>query len=50
MSQLIVKLETIQRLENITGQHIIRGGDKIINIALDVMQKRIQELEKNHDL
>lgn len=45
MTQLIIKLETIQRLEKITGQHIIRGGDKIINIALDVMQNKIQELE-----
>lgn len=47
MTQLVIKLETIQRLEKITGKHIIRGGDKVINIALDVMQKRIQELENN---
>ena len=47
MTQLVIKLETIKRLEEITGQHIIRGGDKIINIALDVMQTRIIELENN---
>lgn len=46
MTQLVVKIETIKRLENITGQHIIRGGDKIINIALDIMQTKIKELEK----
>ena len=47
MSQLIIKLETIQRIEKIAGQHIIRGGDKVINIAIDIMQKRIQELENS---
>jgi len=49
MSQLIIKPETIKRIEEISGQRIIRGGDKVINIAIEVMQKRIQELEKNHD-
>lgn len=48
MSQVIIKIETIQRLEKITGQHIIRGGDKIINIALDIMQEKIQKMETNH--
>ncbi len=47
MTQLVIKIETIHRLEKITGQHIIRGGDKIINKALDVMQNKIQELENN---
>lgn len=45
MTQLVIKIETIKRIEEITGQHIIRGGDKIINIALDIMQNKIQELE-----
>jgi len=40
MTQVIVKIETIQRLEKITGQHIIRGGDKIINKALDILEER----------
>ena len=47
MTQLVIKLDTIHRLEGITGQHIIRGGDKIINKALDVMQNRIHELESS---
>ena len=38
MTQLVVKFETIQRLEKITGKHIIRGGDKIINEALDILE------------
>jgi len=47
VTQLKVKIETIRRIERIAGQHIIRGGDKIINQALDVMQKRIVELEND---
>ena len=39
MTQLVVKLETIQRLEKITGKHILRGGDKIINEALDILEE-----------
>ena len=45
MSQLLVKPKTISRLEEITGEHIIRGGDKVINLALDILQNRIKELE-----
>ena len=40
MTQLKVKIETINRLEEITGEHIIRGGDKIINKALDILEKK----------
>jgi len=40
MTQLVIKLETIQRLEKITGDHIIRGGDKILNKALDILEER----------
>lgn len=46
MTQLLVKTETLRRLESITGKHIIRGGDRIINEALDIMQTKIKELEK----
>lgn len=45
MTQLVIKILTIHRLETITGKHIIRGGDKIINEALDILQNKIQELE-----
>ena len=43
MTQLKVKIETIRRIERITGQHIIRGGDKIINEALDILETRRSE-------
>ena len=45
MTQMVVKLDTILRIEKITGSHIIRGGDKVLNEALDILEKRIQELE-----
>jgi len=43
MSQLLIKSDTIRRLEKITGQHIIRGGDRIINEALDILENKIRE-------
>lgn len=47
MSQILVKSDTITRLETITGEHIIRGGDKIINLALDILENKIKEGIKN---
>lgn len=44
MSQIKVSFETIERLEKITGKHIIRGGDKIINEALDILEKKYRDL------
>ncbi len=43
MSQLLIKSDTITRLEKITGQHIIRGGDRIVNEALDILENKIKE-------
>ena len=47
MSQLLVKSDTINRLEAITEKHIIRGGDRIINEALDILENKIAELQKS---
>lgn len=43
MTQLVIRIETIQRVEKITGKHIIRGGDKIINEALDILEKKVKD-------
>ena len=43
MPQLVIKIETIRRVEEITGKHIIRGGDKIINEALDILEKKVED-------
>ena len=41
MTQILIKSNTITRLEKITGQHIIRGGDRIVNEALDILENKI---------
>ena len=38
MTQIIMKNQTIERIERITGKKFIRGGDRLINEALDKLQ------------
>jgi len=38
MTQLVVKTETIERIERITGKKLLRGGDKMINEAIDILE------------
>jgi len=45
MHQIVIKTSTIDRLEKITNEKLLRGGDKAINNALTTLEKRIQELE-----
>ena len=39
MTQLVIKDSTLDRIEKITGKKIIRGGDKLINEALDILEE-----------
>jgi len=39
MHKFLVTDETIDRLEKIVGYKILRGGNKIINEALDILEK-----------
>jgi len=39
MTQLVIKNQTIERIEKITGKKIIRGGDRLINEALDILER-----------
>lgn len=47
MSNIRVKIETIRRLEAITGTHMMRGGDLTINDALDILEKKIQIMKSD---
>lgn len=38
MAQLLVKNNTIDRIEKITGKKITRGGDRLINEAIDILE------------
>jgi len=38
MAQLLVKDRTIDRIEKITGKKITRGGDRLINEAIDILE------------
>jgi len=38
MTQLVIRYSTIDRIEKITGKKILRGGDKLINEALDILE------------
>ena len=38
MTQIIMKIPTMERIERITGKKFIRGGDRLINEALDKLQ------------
>ena len=40
MTQVIIKNRTIERIEKITGKKFIRGGDRLINEVMDILQKR----------
>lgn len=42
MPQIIIQNSTIERIERITGKKLLRGGDKMINEALTI-------LEENHE-
>ena len=39
MTQTIIKDQTIERIEKITGKKFIRGGDKLINEVIDKLEK-----------
>jgi len=39
MAQIIVKDNTIDRIEKITGRKFTRGGDKLINELIDILQE-----------
>lgn len=41
--QLVVHYSTIDRIEKITGKKITKGGDKLINEALDILERANQE-------
>jgi len=41
MAQLLVKDRTIDRIEKITGKKITRGGDRLINEAIDILEGTI---------
>ena len=43
MTQLVVHYSTIDRIEKITGKKITKGGDKLINEALDILERANQE-------
>ena len=38
MSQFVIHDETIQRIEKIIGRRFFRGGDRAVNLALDVLE------------
>lgn len=38
MAQVIVKDQTINRIESITGKKFTRGGDRLINEMIDILQ------------
>jgi len=40
MTQIIIKDRTIERIEKITGKKFIRGGDRLINETIDLLQGR----------
>ena len=41
MAQVIIKDKTIDRIEAITTKKFIRGGDRLINEALDLLEGKI---------
>ena len=43
MSQVILKDQTIERIKKITGKKFIRGGDRLINETIDILQGRSLE-------
>ena len=46
MTQMIISISTIRRIEKITGKHVIRGGDRLFNEALDILEKKVKDGER----
>lgn len=40
MAQIQIKDQTIDRLEKITRKKFTRGGDRLINEAMDILERR----------
>jgi len=40
MSQIVIQYSTIDRIEKITGKKLLRGGDKLINEAIDILESK----------
>ena len=40
MAQIVVKDQTIDRIEKISGKKFTRGGDRLINEVIDILQRR----------
>jgi len=43
MTQIILQNSTIDRIEKITGKKLLRGGDKMINEALNLLEAKKNE-------
>jgi len=43
MAQIILQNSTIDRIEKITGKKLLRGGDKMINEALNLLEDKKNE-------
>ena len=43
MAQIILQNSTIDRIEKITGKKLLRGGDKMINEALNLLEAKKNE-------
>ena len=39
MTQIVISYSTIDRIEKITGKKLLRGGDKLINEALNILEE-----------
>jgi len=39
MAQILIRDSTIDRIEKITGKKLLRGGDKMINEALNILEE-----------
>jgi hypothetical protein len=40
MAQIHIRDQTINRIEAITGKKFTRGGDRLINEAIDILEKK----------
>ena len=43
MAQIVIRNSTIDRIEKITGKKLLRGGDKMINEAMDILESESNE-------
>ncbi len=48
-SKFILSYETIDRIENITDTKVLKGMDRILNAALDKLERRTQETKQCHN-